>query len=60
MKKRELYKIIDALISIIQKDYYKNSNHGYYLNGRPYTGQVYLHGGGQPFTDGHGNILEWR
>lgn len=36
--------------------------HGYYSlkTGNKYIGEIYIHGCGSPFTDGHGNVIVWR
>lgn len=32
----------------------------WYKNGEIYTGEIHMHGNNSPFTDGCGNVVEWR
>lgn len=32
----------------------------WYRNGEVYTGEIHMHGNNGAFTDGRGNIIEWR
>lgn len=50
------------LINSASKSSAKEIEHGYYSlkTGNKYNGEVYIHGNGEPFTDGHGNVIIWR
>lgn len=32
----------------------------WYKNGEIYNGEIHMHGNNAPFTDGYGNVVEWR
>lgn len=50
------------VINLISESKLNNFEHGYYdlKTGNKYNGTVYIHGNGSPYTDGYGNIIEWR
>lgn len=50
------------LLDLISKASAKEAEHGYYSlkTGCKYSGEVYIHGNGAPFTDGRGNVIAWR